>query len=116
MIEYDGNAATLWIFQMTVGKAHGGSARGYNLIATVKKFIRGQLHERAKAVSEEAHSVAGQKRRRPAPEGSRKKLKRVKTIHVLVSPDRASEWTTPPGWEDDEEPVYCQTIPTTVGL
>ncbi|PCH35061.1 hypothetical protein WOLCODRAFT_27611, partial [Wolfiporia cocos MD-104 SS10] len=50
MIEYNGNVATLWIFQMTVGKTHGGSARGYDLIASVEKFVRGQLHKRANAV------------------------------------------------------------------
>ncbi|PCH39020.1 nucleoside triphosphate hydrolase protein [Wolfiporia cocos MD-104 SS10] len=102
MVEYNGNAATLWIFQMTVDKNHDGSARGYGLITNVEKIVRGQLHERAKAVSEEAHRVAGQKRRRSAAEGPRKKLKRaqdVKTIYVLVSPDKASEWTMPPGWK-----------------
>ncbi|PCH42713.1 hypothetical protein WOLCODRAFT_138046 [Wolfiporia cocos MD-104 SS10] len=109
MIEYDGNAATLWIFQMTVGKKHGGSERGYALIARIEESVRRQLRERANAASGETNSVAGQKRKKSAPEGPQKKLKgaqgsdiSVETIYVLVSPDRTSEWTMPTGWTNSK--------------
>ncbi|KZT05395.1 uncharacterized protein LAESUDRAFT_714932 [Laetiporus sulphureus 93-53] len=117
MIECDDDGATLWIFQMTVGKEHRGSASGYDIITGIEEFVRRQLRQHAKVPSDEDGSVIGQKRSGPAPEGSRKKLKSacehvdVKSKFVLVCPDQAQQWTMPIGWKDDKGSVYCQTIP-----
>ena len=81
----------VWIFQMTIGKAHRGSGKGYDLIKLVKK--RAEIYERECA------------------QKMRKEVGKVELKYVLVVPstcDNAS-WSLPAGWGDAVQgKVFCQ--------
>ena len=87
----------VWIFQMTIGKSHKGSEKGYNHIKLVKK--RAETY---------GHACA---------QKTQKKVGKAELKYVLVIPsthDNAS-WSMLAGWRGAVKgKVFCQKINTSV--
>ena len=87
----------VWIFQMTIGKLHKGSEKGYNYIKLVKKRAETYGH------------VCAQK--------MQKKVDKAELKYVLVIPSTCDNvsWSMPAGWKDAVKgEVFCQKVNTSV--
>ncbi|KAK7684378.1 hypothetical protein QCA50_012325 [Cerrena zonata] len=109
MIKEDHIEPVIWIFQTTISDKHGGSARGYARIHSIKQETEKYAREVASTTTNIL--VPGGSRVQKAP----KTVTPVQLNYVLVGPSSSKnvihQWTMPEGWTNTvESRVFYQKI------